>query len=238
MNIKLTSRIRLELSNTVSHDGKLVVEYINIDGVKYSKGYTSNPVKDFRKYMEQIISIQLENEFDNYFESNKNKPIKKENNYNNRFYSIPKKPSEAIEDVNINVSYEKILEGIIIIYDWNHSQYDTKSHIEYDLINGGFNLPLIYTLIPRNELENMLIMYQYDINTVSQGYKQLIDILQWFNDKKSCWILFKDNTKKKLEDMYAIAITRYDMKNITGFKYKNKIFNVNGELLQDLLSTY
>lgn len=238
MNIKLSNRIRLELSNKVSHDGKLEIECINIDGVKYAKGYTSNPMKDFRKYIEQIISIQLENEFNNYFESNKNKSIKKENNYNNRFYSLPKRPSEAIEDVNINVSYEKILEGIIIIYDWNKSQYDTKSHIEYDLINGGFNRPLIYTLIPRNELENMLIMYQYDIGIVDKGYKQLIDILKWFKGKKSCWLIHNCGSKKKLDDLYTMALSRYDMTLYKALKYKNEVFNIDGKQLQDLLSSY
>lgn len=238
MNIKLSNRIRVELSNKVSHDGKLEIEAINIDNIKYAIGYTANKMQDFRRYIEQRISIQLDNELSNYFESNKNTNIKTENNYNNRFYSIPKTPSKAIEDVNINISYEKILEGIIIVYDWNKSNYDTKSHIEYDLINGGFNRPLIYTLIPNNDLRNMLIMYQYDIGTVPEDYKELIQILKWFQNKKSVWIIKTDGTKSKLEDLYTMALSRYDLTKVDGFKYKREMFYISGEPLQNLLNTY
>ena len=79
MNIKLSNRIRVELSKNVSHDGKLEIESINIDNVKYAIGYTVNKMKDFRKYMEQRVSIQLENELSDYLESNKTTPIKTEN---------------------------------------------------------------------------------------------------------------------------------------------------------------
>jgi hypothetical protein len=195
-------------------------------------------MKDFRTYMEQRISIQLENELNDYFESNKTTPINTENNYNNRFYSIPKRPSEAIEDINVNISYEKILEGIVIIYDWNRTHYDTKSHIEYDLINGGFNHPLIYTLIPNNDLRNMLIMFQYDNNTISEDYKELIQILKWFEGKKSVWIIKTDGTKSKLEDLYTMALSRYDLTKVDGFKYKREMFYISGEPLQNLLNTY
>jgi len=238
MNIKLSERVRVELSNKVSHDGKLEIESINIDNVKYAIGYTYNKMKDFRKYMEQRVSIQLENELSDYFESNKTTPIKTENNYNNRFYGLPKKPSETIEDVNINISYEKILQGIVIVYDWNKTHYDNKSHIEYDLINDGFNRPLIYTLIPNHELKNMLIMYQYDIGTVPEDYKELIQILKWFEGKKSVWVMKADGTKSKLEDLYTMALSRYDLTKVDGFKYKNDMFYISGEPLQNLLSSY
>lgn len=235
MNIKLTNSIRIELNNTVSHDGKLEISNINIDNVKYAIGYTADKMRDFRKYMEQLISIQLDNELSTYFESNKNN---KEIIKDTKFYDIPDRPSQVIESNYIQVSYEKILSGVVIIYKSTDNYYSHREYLEYDLINGTFNTSILYKMIPMRELKPMLIMYQYDINTVSKGYKQLIDILNWFKDKKSCWILFKDNTRKKLEDMYTIAITRYDMKNITGFKYKNKIFNVNSELLNNLLSKY
>lgn len=237
MNIKLCENIRLEMSNNVSSEGKLQIEYINIDNVRFSLGYNSNGM-DFRKHIEKLISIQLDVEFFNYFEDNKETPIN--TNHNTRFYDLPKKPSKAIEDVNINVSYEKILQGIIIIYDWNKSQYDTNSHIEYDLINGGFNKPLIYTLIPAHELKNMLIMYQYDMNTLPDDFRELIDILKWFkcDDKKSVWMIKTDGTKEKLEDLYTMALTRHDMTKVEGFRYKRENFYISGEPLQDLLSNY
>ena len=47
-----------------------------------------------------------------------------------------------------------------------------------------------------------------------------------------------DGTKSKLEDLYTAALTRYDMNNVEGFKYKRDMFYISGKPLQDLLSTY
>ena len=228
MNIKLSENIRIDLSKEVSSTGKIQIQYININNVKYNVEYSTSG-QSFRNYIESLIDIKLDIELDNYFVSNKdNKVI-----YNEvKFYGIPKRPSEVIKDTYIQLSYEKIMQGIVIIYKSTDTYFSHRNdtYIEYDLINGTFNQPIIYKLIPMRDLQQMLIMYQYDQQTAPKHYIELIDLLKWFNGKKSVWIVKFDGTKQKLEDLYTMALSRYDLSKVESFRYKRENFYISDEL--------
>jgi len=239
MNIKLSENIRLELSNNVSHDGKLEIKNVNINNVKYAIGYTLDKTRDFRKYVEARLKIQLELEIEKYLISNEDSS----KIYDDvKFYDIPKRPSEIIENHYIQVSYEKIMQGIVIIYKSTDNYYSHRSeqnkYIEYDLINGTFNSSVLYKIIPIYELNQMLIMHKYSIGKINKPYEELIDLLKWFKrgGKKSVWVIKEDGSKFKTDSLYTQYLNRIDIEKVEYFRYKNENFYVNPVMKQAIPS--
>jgi len=230
MNIKLSENIRIELSKNVSHDGKLEISNINIDNVKYAIGYTSDKLRDFRKYIETKVKLKLEFELEKYLIMNEDSTTIYDNV---KFYGIPSKPSEVIDSHYLQVSYEKIMQGIVIIYKSTQTYYshrnETNTYIEYDLINNTFNSSVLHKLITMRELNTMLIMHKYSIGKINKPYEELIDLLNWFKkgDKKSVWVIKEDGSKFKIDSLYVQYLNSIDIDNVESFKYKNESFYVN-----------